>query len=152
MQMLVLNTSVNTLSSPSHAGCSFLSEQCKFPLGDVDLVRDRPLQNSWIHNFWGYISLLIYWAVIRIQRWTELEDIFKAAKEITRKPMRLVALLQHPWNTSCLFNNVKWCQWKWDAVPPSAIYLNHLGTVQNKWRLRRNSAGFVTASKGAWGK
>lgn len=99
MQMLALNTSVNTLFSPSHAGCSFLSEQCKFPLGDVDLVRDRPLQNSWIHNFWGYISLLIYWAVIRIQRWTELEDIFKAAEEITRKPMGLVALLQHPWNT-----------------------------------------------------
>lgn len=70
-----------------------------FPLGDMDLVKDRPVQNSWIHNFWGYISLLIYWAVIRIQRWMELEDIFKAAEDITGKPMRLVALFWHPWNT-----------------------------------------------------
>lgn len=28
----------------------------------------------------------------------ELEDIFKAVEDITGKPMRLIALLQHPWN------------------------------------------------------
>lgn len=138
--------------SPS-PGCSFLSEQCKFPLGDVDLVRDRPLQNSWIHNFWGYISLLIYWAVIRIQRWTELEDIFKASEEITGKPMRLVALLRHPWNT--LNAPLRQCEMmsvKMGCHASPAIYLIHLRTVQNMWRLQQNSAGLVTASKGVRGK
>lgn len=148
MQVLALNINANILFfpslfppslylplSPSPAGCNILSEQCKFPLGDVDLVRDRPVQNSWIHNFWGYISLLIYWAVIRIQRWMELEDIFKAAKEITGKPMRLVALLQHPWNPfsmplqQCEMMSVKMgCH-----ASPHTIYLIYSGiSAQNK--------------------
>lgn len=66
----------------------------------------------------------------------ELEDIFKAAEEITGKPMRLVALLQHPWNPfgvplqQCEMMSVKMgCH----ASPP-AIYLIYSGiSVKNKW-------------------
>lgn len=141
--------------SLSVAGYNFLYEQCKFPLGDVDLVRDRPVQNSWIHNFWGYISLLIYWAVIRIQRWMELEDIFKAAKEITGKPVRLVALLRHPWNTfSVLLQQCEMMSEKMGChASPLTIYLIYLGIFSQKQvALQENSAGSVTASRGAWGK
>lgn len=61
MQVLALHINANTLFfpsllpsclplspslPPSAAGWNFPSEQCKLPLGDVDLLRDRPVQNS----------------------------------------------------------------------------------------------------------
>lgn len=133
---MLIHYSLSSFSLSFSLSCNFPSEQCELPRGDVDLVRDRPVQNSWIHNLWGYISLLIYWAVIRIQRWTKLEDIFKAAEEITGKPMRLVALLQHPWNPfsaplqQCEMMSVKMgC-----LASPPAIYLIYSGiSVKNKY-------------------
>lgn len=117
-------------------------------------MRDRPVQNSWIHNFWGYFSLLIYWAVIRIQRWTELEDIFKADEEITGKPMRLVALLQHPWNPFGV--PLRQCEMMSEKIWMPCLSHHHLLDLlrdfsQKQVVLQQNSAGFVTVSKGTVG-
>lgn len=55
--------------------------------------------------------------------------------------MRPVALLRHPWNT---FNaTLRQCEMmsvKTGRLASPAIYLIHLRTVQNKWRLRRAKA------------
>lgn len=75
--------------------------------------------------------------------------MFKAAEEITGKPMRLVALLQNPWNPvgvplqQCEIMSVKMgCH-----ASPSCHLFDLLGDSSQK-----QVAGSVTASKGARGK
>lgn len=151
MQVLVLNINANTLFFPSLFPpflSSSLLQVATFSLNNASLP--LVMWTWWeidlckIHEFITFEDIFhcwIYWAVIRIQRWTELEDIFKVAKEITGKPMRLVALLQHPWNPfsvplqQCKMMSVKMgCH----ASPP-AIYFIYSGiSVKNKWCYNKN--------------